>query len=145
MLSKTLQYDSIQNSISTTCRIYFLPTNKDARFNRHYNLLISTVDSLLILYSSPVTRKLHYASNVWDCTTSTDSKKLECFQWKFVAHCQYHFLNNDHVTYEDFLQFQELHTLQTEGFILTYFFFYFCLIRFEMLATCFAYYWNFSS
>jgi hypothetical protein len=36
--------------------------------------------------------------------------------------------------------------LQTEDFILTHFFlFYFCLISFEMLPACFAYYWYFSS
>ena len=44
---------------------------------------------------------------MWNCITSTEIKKIECLQCKFIAQCQYHFPNYDHVTDLDFLQFQE--------------------------------------
>jgi hypothetical protein len=43
--------------------------------------------------------------------TSTDTRKLERIQRKFVALCQYRFFTHDHGTYEDCLKFLKLHTL----------------------------------
>jgi hypothetical protein len=43
--------------------------------------------------------------------TSTNVKKLENIQWKFVALCQYCFFTRDRGTYEDFLKFLNLYTL----------------------------------
>jgi hypothetical protein len=40
---------------------------------------------------------------------STDAKKLERIQLKFVAPCQYLFFTCDYVTYEGFLTFLKLH------------------------------------
>jgi len=49
---------------------------------------------------------------------STNEKKQERIQRKFVALCQNHFFTYDHVTYEDFLKFLKLHTHCTaEDFI----------------------------
>jgi len=42
---------------------------------------------------------------------STDAKKLERIQLKFVAPCQYLFFTCDYVTYEGFLTFLKLHML----------------------------------
>jgi hypothetical protein len=71
----------------------------------------STLDSLLILYLTPVRPKLECASSVWNSMTSTDARKLECVQRKFAALCHYRFFNQNRVTYECFLKLLKLHTL----------------------------------
>jgi hypothetical protein len=70
----------------------------------------STLDSLLILYLTPVGPKLEYASTVWNSITATDAKRLERIQRKFVALYQTRFFTHDHVTYGDFLEFLKPHT-----------------------------------
>jgi len=67
---------------------------------------------ILILYFILVRHKLQYGSSVRNCMTSAEDKKMESFQWQFVAHCQYCSVNYRHVTYYDYLQFQELHNLR---------------------------------
>jgi hypothetical protein len=71
----------------------------------------SSMDSVLILYLTLVRPKLEHASTVWNSTKSTDAKKLERIQLKFVAPCQYLFFTCDCVTYEGFLTFLKLHAL----------------------------------
>jgi hypothetical protein len=63
------------------------------------------------LYLTLVRPQLENASTIWNYVTSTDAKKLVRTQRTFVALCQNCFFTNDHVTYEDFLQFLKLHTL----------------------------------
>jgi hypothetical protein len=65
----------------------------------------STLDSLLILYSSLVWSKLEYAWIVWNSITSTDSAKLEMIQRKFAALCYTRFFSNASTSkYEDILE-----------------------------------------
>jgi hypothetical protein len=65
----------------------------------------SNLDSLLILHLTLVRPKLKYASTVWNSITSTNAKKLEHIQWKFVALCQYHSLLMTIVLMRIFLNF----------------------------------------
>jgi hypothetical protein len=60
----------------------------------------STLDSLLILYLTPVRPKLEYASTVGNSITAPDAKKLERIQRKFVALRQNRFSTHNPVTYE---------------------------------------------
>jgi len=48
-------------------------------------------ENLLIFYFTLIRNKLGYASVVRNSITSTDAKKLESIQRKFVALCQYRF------------------------------------------------------
>jgi hypothetical protein len=67
----------------------------------------------LILYFLLVTPKLDYASVVWNSITSTDAKKLERIQRKFVALCYNRFRSRDSngYSYAYALQVLNLHTL----------------------------------
>jgi hypothetical protein len=76
----------------------------------------STLDSIRILYLTPVRPKLEYASIVWNSIKSTDAKQLEGIQQKFVAQSQNHFFTLDHVRI--FLNFLSLIPCTTEDFIL---------------------------
>ena len=50
------------------------------------------------------------SSSSWNFMTSTDAKKLERTQRKFVALCQNRFFTHGHVPNEAFLKFLKLHT-----------------------------------
>ena len=71
----------------------------------------STPDSLLIFYLTLVRPKLEYASTVRNSVTSTDNKKLEGLQQKFVVICHSGFFTHELVTYEGFPKFRNLRTL----------------------------------
>ena len=49
------------------------------------NFSFSTIDFLMMLYLTPVRPKFEYASTLWNSMMSTDAKKLERVQRKFVA------------------------------------------------------------
>jgi hypothetical protein len=59
---------------------------------RYITSSFSTLDSLLVLYSTPLRSKTEYASVVWNSITVTDSSKLKRIQRKFVALCYTRFL-----------------------------------------------------
>jgi hypothetical protein len=72
-----------------------------------------TLDSLLTLYFSLVRPKLENASLVWNSVTSTDAKKLERIQRKFVAPCYNRLLSADSkgYSYANVLHVLNLRTL----------------------------------
>jgi hypothetical protein len=111
---------------------------------RTITYFFSTLDNLFILYVTLVRPKLEYAFPVWNSITSTDARKLERIQRKFVAICQHRFFTYDHVTCEDFLKFLKLYTLHDRRLYVDALF-YFCLFRFKMLFVSFGYYWHPSS
>lgn len=76
----------------------------------------SSLDIVLILYLTLVRPKLDYVSAVWNSATSTDAKKPERIQLKFVAPCQYLFFTCDYVTYGGFHTFLKLHMLYNKRF-----------------------------
>jgi hypothetical protein len=83
-----------------------------AGLNTNCNLFIFYLWWLIfMLYIRLVIPKLEHVCTVRKSVTSTDSKKLERIQRKFVALCQYHVFPRNHVTYKDFLKFLKLHTL----------------------------------
>jgi hypothetical protein len=59
---------------------------------RYITSSFSTLDIVLVLYSTLVESKLEYASVVWNSITSTDSSKLERIQRKFASLCYTRFL-----------------------------------------------------
>ena len=99
-------------------RQHFLPIRKDAGLNKFITYSFAILDSLLILYFNLVRPKLKYSSTVWSSITSTDAKKLNRFQRKLVALCQYLFSTYDHVTDEGFLTFLKLLTLHNRRLFL---------------------------
>jgi hypothetical protein len=81
---------------------------------RNITFSFSTLDSSWTLYSSLVRSKLQYTSVVWNSITSTDAKKLERIQSKFVALCYNRFLSRDSngYIYSNALQVLNLRTLR---------------------------------
>jgi hypothetical protein len=77
---------------------------------RTFTYTFSTLDRLLLLYSTCVRPKLQYVSVVWNSVTSTDARELERIQRKYAALCQNRF-SNALGTYEDFLKNLKLHTV----------------------------------
>jgi hypothetical protein len=59
---------------------------------RYITSSFSTLDSLLVLYSTLVLSKIEYASVAWNTITITDPSKLEIIQRKFAAFCYTRFL-----------------------------------------------------
>jgi hypothetical protein len=59
---------------------------------RNISFSFSTLDSVLTSYSSLVRPKLECACAVWNSVTSTEAKKLERTQRKFVALCHNRYL-----------------------------------------------------
>jgi hypothetical protein len=83
------------------------------------------------LHLASVTPKLEYALSARNSITSTDARKLERIQRKFVVLRQYRFFTHDNVTYGDFLHFLKLLTFDNRRLYSDYYF-YLCLFRFKM-------------
>jgi len=75
--------------------LQFLPVCKDAGLTTN---IIYSLESIQILYLTPVRPKLEYASTVWNFIKCTDAKQLEGIQQKFVALSQNHFFTLDHIS-----------------------------------------------
>jgi hypothetical protein len=83
---------------------------------QNINYSFSTLESISILYLTPVRSKLEYASNVWNSIKSTDAKQLERIQQTLVAQGQNHFFTLDHIRI--FLNFWSPTPCTTKDFIL---------------------------
>jgi len=76
---------------------------------------------------------------------STNTKKLEHIQWKFVALCQYHFFTYDNGTYEDFLKLLNFYTLYNRRLYLDVLFLISVHAVLKLCLSLFGYYWYLSS
>jgi len=72
-------------------------------------LTCSACNSLLMFYETLTRNEPQYASR--DCITSTDTKKLECTQCKFLALCHNCFFISLNVSYKYILKYLKLHIL----------------------------------
>ena len=116
MLVRTLAYYSIQNCVSAHRLITYFPNpSKPLGLIRTLTYSFSTLDRLLLLYSTLVRPKLQYVSVVWNSVTSTDARKLERIQRKFAALCQNRFINALG-PYKDFFLNLKLHTVYDRRF-----------------------------
>jgi hypothetical protein len=72
----------------------------------------SSLDSLMMLYSSLVRSKHEYDSVLWISLTNTDSNNLESIQKNIFTLCHNSFFKNHNVyTYSNVLENWKLHTL----------------------------------
>jgi hypothetical protein len=90
---------------------------------RSINFRLSSLDCLWVLYFTLVRSKLEYASAVWNSITTTDAKKLERIQQKFVFVCFHRFFPHVPYSYTFALDKLSLHSLRTQRYRLDALFF----------------------
>jgi hypothetical protein len=65
--------------------------------NHSVTFAFSTIDSLLMLYSTLLRSRRECASVAWNTLTATDVNKLERIQRKFLSLCHNRFFSHMHI------------------------------------------------